>query len=237
MLDTNTLGAVEKILPPDAFSAFQGAAVEASEQGFDHNECIRAGWAVVKEDWQRPDTGKVWVAKENPSGGSVHVDTPMGDDSKKKPKKKPPEKVPDSENVEKAFASVCKVDEGLGLVFGWAIVCKVDGKEYFDTQGDYIPEDAMMKASADFMENSRMAADMHPRDENNTFQPEMANGTIVFAFPMTEDVAKALGIETRKTGLLIAMKPPADILEKFKSNEYTGFSVGGYRITDEDVDG
>lgn len=228
MLDTNTLGAVEKILPPDAFSAFQGAAVEASEQGFDHNECIRAGWAVVKEDWQRPDTGKVWVAKENPSGGSVHVDTPMGGDSKKKPRKKPPEEVPDSENAAKSFASVCKVDECLGLVFGWAIVCKVDGQEYFDTQGDYIPEDSMMKAAADFMENSRMAKDMHQGE---------AIGPIVFAFPMTEDVAKALGIETKKTGLLIAMKPPADILEKFKSNEYTGFSVGGYRITDEDVDG
>jgi hypothetical protein len=61
-------------------------------------------------------------------------------------------------------------------------------------------------------------------------------GTVVFAFPLTEDIAKALEIQTKQTGLLIAMKPSADVLEKFVDGTYTGFSIGGRRIKDEEVE-
>ena len=118
-----------------------------------------------------------------------------------------------------------KVDSDLGLVFGWAIVCKQDGTEYFDKHGDHIPESAMLEAASDFMENSRVAGDMHN---------EQIPGSIVFAFPLTSDIAKSFGIKTETTGLLIAMKPESDeVLKKFQSGEYTGFSIGGYRIVDE----
>lgn len=120
---------------------------------------------------------------------------------------------------------VAKVDEALGLVFGFAIVCKVDGEPYVDVQNDHIPEDAMLKAGADFMLNSRVAKEMHEGDKI---------GDVVFAFPLTEDIAKALDIATKKTGLLIAMKPSAGVLAKFKSGELAGFSIGGRRIKDED---
>ena len=121
-------------------------------------------------------------------------------------------------------AAVVKVDEALGLVFGFAIVSKQDGEDYYDLQDDHIPEDAMLKAATDFMENSRVAKEMHAGDEA---------GTIVFAFPLTTDIAKALDIVTKRTGLLIAMRPADGMLAKFKSGEFTGFSIGGYRITDE----
>ncbi len=124
-------------------------------------------------------------------------------------------------------SKVAKVDETLGLVFGWAIISKQDGEEYFDLQGDHIPEEAMLEAATDFMKNSREVHDMH-KDENI--------GSVLFAFPMTEDIAKSLGIETTTTGLLIGMKPNDTVLEKFKSGEYTGFSIGGSRIKDEVVD-
>jgi hypothetical protein len=124
-------------------------------------------------------------------------------------------------------AMVFKVDEGLGLVFGWAIVCKAEGKDYYDTQGDHIPEGAMLKAAADFMANSRVAKEMHAGDEK---------GSVVFAWPMTADIAKAMGIETKQTGLMIAMKPDnAEILSKFKDGTYTGFSIGGRRIKDREL--
>lgn len=127
-------------------------------------------------------------------------------------------------------ATICKVDESLGLVFGWAMVCKEGGEDYFDLQGDHIPEDAMLAASTDFMLNSRMAKDMHLEDGE-------LPGSVVFAFPMTTEVAKSFGIETDKTGLLVAMKPESDeIFEKFKSGEYTGFSIGGYHINREEVE-
>ena len=119
-----------------------------------------------------------------------------------------------------------KVDETLGLVFGYAIICKENGEPYFDVQNDHIPEDAMLKAASDFMQSGRVAKEMHQGDEI---------GSVVFAFPLTEDIAKSLGISTPRTGLLIAMKPAADVLEKFVSGEYTGFSIGGARVEDEDA--
>ena len=126
---------------------------------------------------------------------------------------------------------ICKVDESLGLVFGWAVICKIDGERYFDLQDHHIPEDAMMEAATDFMQNSRMAKDMHTKGEEGVLP-----GSILFAMPMTTEVAKAFGIETKLTGLMIAMKPDSDeILQKFKSGEYTGFSIGGFHITQEDA--
>ena len=137
---------------------------------------------------------------------------------------------------------IAKVDKELGLVFGYAIVCSEGGEPYFDLQGDHIPEDAMLKAVLDFMEHSRVAGDMHGVDFDGKGQiqgvddPEIKQaGTIVFEWPLTSDVAKALDIETSTTGLLIAVKPGPDLLAKFKSGEYTGFSIGGSRITDEAV--
>jgi hypothetical protein len=121
------------------------------------------------------------------------------------------------------YNEVCKVDSSLGVVFGWAIICKQDGQEYFDLQGDHIPEDAMLEAATDFMANSRVAKDMHGKAEEDTLP-----GSVVFSFPLTADIAKAFGITTKTTGLLIGFKPErADILEKFASGEYTGFSIGG----------
>lgn len=121
---------------------------------------------------------------------------------------------------------VVKVSEELGLVFGFAIVSKIDGEPYFDTQGDHIPEQSMLEAATDFMAGvERTAGDMH----------KTADGQVVFAFPLTEDIAKSLGIATRMTGLLIAVRPSADVLAKFRSGEYTGFSIGGRRVVDREV--
>lgn len=126
-----------------------------------------------------------------------------------------------------ASAEFLKVDSELGLIFGWAIISKQDGKDYFDTQGDNIPEDAMLKAAADFMAKSRMSKDMHAGEKT---------GEVVFAWPMTADIAKAMGIQTETTGLMIAIKPDnPQTLEKFKSGDFTGFSIGGSRIKDEVV--
>ena len=125
-------------------------------------------------------------------------------------------------------SEVAKVDDRLGLVMGFAIVCKQDGQEYFDLQGDHIPEDSMLKAALDFMEHSREAKEMHSGD---------AIGGVVFAWPMTEDIAKAFGMDTRTTGLMIAMRPDdPEVLEKFQLGELTGFSIGGMRLQDEEVD-
>lgn len=114
---------------------------------------------------------------------------------------------------------ICKVDDSLGLVIGWAIISKENGKDHFDTQGDHIPESVMLKATLDFMENARVAKEMHTGE---------AQGEIVFGMPLTTDIAKALGITTKKTGFIIGYKPASEeILEKFRDGTYTGFSIGG----------
>lgn len=130
-------------------------------------------------------------------------------------------------------ADVAKVDPKMGLVFGWGIICKVDGEPYFDTQRDHVPEESMLRATADFMEKSRMSGDLHARDAGGDPIPD---GAVVFSFPLTTDIAKALEIDTRKTGWLVAVKPSPAVLAKYESGEYRGFSIGGHRVEDEDAD-
>lgn len=133
-----------------------------------------------------------------------------------------------AKDVAKSFyAEVQKIDEDLGLVLGWGIICKEEGEDYFDVQGDHIPEDTMLKAVLDFTENSRVAKEMHSGE---------AAGSVVFSFPLTTEVAKAFGILSHKTGWMIAMKPDnAEMLEKFRDGTYSGFSIGGLRLEDEEV--
>lgn len=135
---------------------------------------------------------------------------------------------PSTEVIEPlASAQIVKVDDSLGLVLGWAIISKRDGADYFDLQDDHIPEEAMLAAAVDFMQSGAMAKEMHAGG---------GKGTVLFAFPMTTDIAKAFGIETKTTGLMIGMKPDsAEMLGKFRDGTYKGFSIGGSRLTDEEV--
>ena len=130
-------------------------------------------------------------------------------------------------------AQVVKVHKRLGLVVGYAIVSKIEGELYFDHHGDHIPEDSMLKASVDFMKNYRVSGDMHQRNEDGTAKKD---GDVVFAFPLTEEIAKSLDIEVKKTGLIVGIMPSVAVLDKFESGEYTGFSIGGRRILDEEVE-
>src|ERR1700726_2802355 len=99
------------------------------------------------------------LRKDGPVASDTHVSTALG--GKPKSKKKPGEKdKPGDENGDDdhlpvtnmtlaaqqitgqakptaKYAEVLKVDESLGLVFGWAIVCPKDGADYWDLQEDH----------------------------------------------------------------------------------------------------
>ena len=181
------------------------------------------------------------VRKDAPAAGDTHVSN-AGGASKPKKVKKPKDgdealpvtnmtlaaqAVTGQQKPTSKYAEVLKVDDSLGLVLGWAIVCTKNGEPYWDLQDDHIPEDAMLKASADFMQHSRVAKEMHSG---------AAAGSVVFAFPMTTEIAKAFGVETKTTGLMIAMRPDSDeMLAKFRDGTMTGFSIGGVRLEDEDA--
>lgn len=134
----------------------------------------------------------------------------------------------DTLETKDTFVKFSSVNEEIGLILGYAVVCKVYGEDYFDTQGDHIPESAMLKAATDFMKGSREARTMHGAEKT---------GDIVFAFPLTSDIAKSLGIKTDTTGLLIGMLPSdPNVLEMAKSGKLAGFSIGGKRVKDEIID-
>ncbi len=128
-----------------------------------------------------------------------------------------------------AFESHCKilkVDEKLGLVFAWGMVCSKGGKPYRDLDGERITVPEMLKSVTDFAANSE-----RPTDEMHDAE---ADGTVVHSFPMSNEIAKAFGItfdasdpDQVTEGWMVAAKPSDEVLAKFADGTYTGFSVGG----------
>jgi hypothetical protein len=113
---------------------------------------------------------------------------------------------------------VAKVDDSIGVVFGWGIVCTEGGEPYVDLQDDHIEEATMLKAAAAFAHGERVAKEMHRG---------APAGTVLFVWPMTADIAKAVGVQSRRTGMLVGMRPEPSMLAKFRSGELRGFSIGG----------
>jgi hypothetical protein len=122
-------------------------------------------------------------------------------------------------NKSQKEATVLKVDDEQGLVYGWAYVSTEDGELLVDSQGDSIEPIEMEKMATNFMLNSRNAKVMH-KGENV--------GQFVHSFPMTNDIMKAFDIYSDREGWIVAMKPDnEDVMKAYKSGDYTGFSIGG----------
>jgi hypothetical protein len=137
---------------------------------------------------------------------------------------------------------VVNVDSEHGLVFGYAIVSKTrdsfDGEfePYYDLNIDHdgvykgqrvpenITEDAMFKAAVEAAETGiQMAANVQHEGEDV--------GSYYFMFPVTEEMAKALDWQVKKTGLVVGYHPgDPDVLAKFKNGTLTGFSIEGERV-------
>lgn len=121
-----------------------------------------------------------------------------------------------------------KFNKRLGLIFGWAIVSKIGGQEYYDLQGDHIPEDSMLEAATDFMQKRRTLKLMHKGEQK---------GDVVFAWPLTDEISKAMGVKSQISGLMIAVKPTSKkLIEAAENGELQGFSIGGLRLEDEEVE-
>lgn len=135
---------------------------------------------------------------------------------------------------------VISVDEGYGIVVGYAIVTKVrndDGvlEDYYDlnidTEGVYkgqsVPErftdDSVVESYVEIRKNAvpLPGNDMHQGADSGVYYD---------LFPLTEEIAKSLDIVAKRTGLLCVYKPEPDVLAKFKNGTYTGFSIEGKRV-------
>lgn len=127
--------------------------------------------------------------------------------------------------MEAKVAKVASVDASLGIVFGYGIVCyerdPVTKKHepYFDLQDEHIPEHEMLKAVVNYMKAGAPLDAMH--DEQKVGK--------VWPIPLTRDVAKSYGIhDADKYGMMVAVIPDTpEVLAKFVSGEWTGFSIGG----------
>jgi hypothetical protein len=134
------------------------------------------------------------------------------------------------------------VDEEHGLVFGFAIVSTVDGEPYFDLnvdqegihKGQKVPENIPDEAVLDCYVDVRKSSTDLP---GNVMHEGPDSGVYYDLFPLTAEIAKALEITTKRTGLLCVYKPEADVLAKFKNGTFKGFSIEGARIEYQEIEG
>lgn len=113
------------------------------------------------------------------------------------------------------------------LVFGYAVICKVDGRDYEDTQGDVVTEEDMIDAALDFMKNSRAVNDSHDGGPDH--------GENWFATPMTEGIAKSLDMTwtpeaaSRKhgPGLIVGAQISKEMFDLVEKGERAMWSIEG----------
>lgn len=132
---------------------------------------------------------------------------------------------------------IVKVSDELRLVFGWANVTVMDGQEVVDTQNDVMDSQVLVKAFMDFMSSSRTGGLMHLRDEDGN---PIGVGEVVFAFPFTADLKKAMGIDMPEEGVMIGFRADDDSVWKaVKDKKLQAFSIGGKAVrtpVDDDED-
>ena len=105
------------------------------------------------------------------------------------------------------------------LAFGWAYVSTVNNEISLDHSGEFIRPDQIAKAATNFMLSMRTAKRMHSGE---------SIGEVVHSMPLTNEIAKALGIQSDREGWVIALKIYDDqVWEDVKSGKLAAFSIGG----------
>lgn len=112
-----------------------------------------------------------------------------------------------------------KADEEQQMVWGWAYLCQDDdGRQVVDHGGDVVSIEDIQKAAEDFMLSSRVGGVMH-KDQA---------GFVSQSIVVTDDLARELGLTTRKRGWLIGFKvTDPESWEGVKSGRFRAFSIGG----------
>jgi len=120
---------------------------------------------------------------------------------------------------------ILKINEEQRVVYGWAYVSTYKGEVFEDSHNDTISTEELVKAANDFMLDVRQAKAMHKGD---------SIGEVIHSLPISNDIAKALDIQTDREGWIIAMKIHDDeVWEGVKSGKYRGFSIGGTALREQ----
>ena len=104
-------------------------------------------------------------------------------------------------------------------ILGWALVSTVDKKPYYDEENHHIPDDEMLRASLDYMLNSRRGLVNHRGGEA---------GEVLFSFPFTVDLCGAFEIGAPVSGWAVCWRPfSQEIMDRAHAGEFSGFSIRG----------
>ncbi len=133
---------------------------------------------------------------------------------------------PAYESQIEVISEVFKANDEARLIYGWANKITKDGETVYDLQGDSISPEELLTATTEFMKS----ADRHSL---NMHQGEPI-GKVVHSFPLTYDIAKALGLETKDEGWLVGVHVTDDkTWEMVKSGDLAAFSIGGSALRKE----
>ena len=114
---------------------------------------------------------------------------------------------------------ILKRDDEERVVYGWAYVSTVDGKLSKDRSGEVVRPETIVKSATRFMLDVRASKFMHMGDPV---------GVVVHSLPVTDEIAKALGIQTDRQGWIVGIKVFQDeVWEMVKSGALSAFSIGG----------
>lgn len=119
----------------------------------------------------------------------------------------------------KIEGQILKQDSEERLVYGWAYVSTDKGEISLDHSGEFVRPDQIAKAATNFMLSMRTAKRMHSGGKI---------GEVVHSMPLTNDITKALGIQSDREGWLVAIKVYDDqVWQDVKSGKLAAFSIGG----------
>lgn len=128
-----------------------------------------------------------------------------------------------NKSLEGKFISVDKEEK---IAYGWAVICKRNGEDYYDLQNHHISEEEMTKAAIRFAKSAKRTGLEDHRGE--------VKGHVVFMMPMSMVIAKSMGIKTDKSGLMIGwLVEDPKVLAKIEAGEHAGFSIGGGAFPEE----
>lgn len=118
-------------------------------------------------------------------------------------------------------AKVAKVDESIGVVFGYAVASTVDGGKsaHVDLQGDaVVGGDELIKVALGFAEAGAQSDVMHDC---------VKDGWVPFVMPLNAETKKAFKLAGDVEGIAIGMKPSVETFKRFQSGELAAFSIYG----------
>lgn len=119
-----------------------------------------------------------------------------------------------------------KVSDELRTVFGYASVISKNGEPVVDVQGDIIEPQELLKASLDFMADSRTGGFLHSQNEAGEV---FKIGEVVASMPFTKDIQDAFGIDLGMEGWAIGIRILDDgVWDLVKSGKLAAFSIGGH---------